>query len=115
MPGETRNGMQCTEFEILLSDALDQMLTGAKLESFQSHRRVCPTCGPMFAEAEAGQRWLKSLEEVTPPANLVHSILARTTGIDTARLRRAPMAPLSRLALREQGPACDDSVLSHGH
>ena len=82
--------MQCTEFGTLLSDALDQMLTGAKLESFQSHRRVCPTCGPMFAEAEAGERWLKSLEEVNPPANLVHSILASTTGINTARLRTAP-------------------------
>jgi len=104
--------MQCTEFETLLSDALDQMLTGAKLESFQSHRRVCPTCGPMFAEAEAGQRWLKSLEEVTPPANLVHSILASTTGIDTARLRTAPSAPLSRLSLLEKVPAWADTFLS---
>jgi len=112
MPGETRNGMQCTEFETLLSDALDQMLTGAKLESFQSHRRVCPTCGPMFAEAEAGQRWLKSLQEVTPPANLVHSILASTTGVDTARLRTAPSAALSRPSLLEKIPAWADTFLS---
>jgi len=104
--------MQCTEFETLLSDALDQMLTGAKLESFQSHRRVCPTCGPMFAEAEAGQRWLKSLQEVTPPANLVHSILASTTGIDTARLRTAPSAALSRPSLLEKIPAWADTFLS---
>jgi hypothetical protein len=104
--------MQCTEFETLLSDALDQMLTGAKLESFQSHARVCPTCGPMFAEAEAGQRWLKSLEEVTPPANLVHSILASTTGTDTARLRTAPRAALSRPSLLEKIPAWADTFLS---
>ncbi len=104
--------MQCTEFETLLSDALDQMLTGAKLESFQSHRRVCPTCGPMFAEAEAGQRWLKSLQEVTPPANLVHSILASTTGVDTARLRTAPSAALSRPSLLEKIPAWADTFLS---
>ena len=104
--------MQCTEFGTLLSDALDQMLTGAKLESFQSHRRVCPTCGPMFAEAEAGQRWLKSLDEVKPPANLVHSILASTTGIDTARLRTAPSAALSQPSLLEKIPAWADTFLS---
>src|SRR5712691_9430871 len=112
MPGETRNGMQCTEFETLLSDALDQMLTGARLESFQSHARACPACGPMFAEAEAGQRWLKSLDEVKPPANLVHSILASTTGIDTARLRTAPSAALSRPSLLEKIPAWADTFLS---
>ena len=103
--------MQCTEFETLLSDALDQMLTGAKLESFQSHRRACPACRSMFAEAEAGQRWLKSLEEVKPPVNLVHNILAGTTGIDAARLT-VPSAALSRPSLMERISARADTFLS---
>lgn len=104
--------MRCTEFETLLSDALDQMLTGAKLESFQSHRRACPACRSMFAEAEAGQRWLKSLEEVKPPVNLVHNILAGTTGIDAARLRTVPSAALSRPSLMERISARADTFLS---
>ena len=103
--------MRCTEFETLLSDALDQMLTGAKLESFQSHRRACPACRSMFAEAEAGQRWLKSLEEVKPPVNLVHNILAGTTGIDAARLT-VPSAALSRPSLMERISARADTFLS---
>jgi hypothetical protein len=80
MPGEPKNGMQCTEFDALLNDALDATLTGTKLESFQAHARVCAVCGPLFAEADAGRRWLKSLTEVEAPANLVHNILLATTG-----------------------------------
>ena len=86
MPGETHNGMQCSEFEALLFDALDNQLTGAKQERFRAHARVCAKCGPMFAEAEAGQHWLKSLVEVEPPANLVNDILAATSGIPSYRL-----------------------------
>ncbi len=70
--------MHCPEFEAVLSEALDQTLTGAKLDSFRSHARVCPNCGPLFAAADAGRRWLKSLEEVEPPADLVRNILAAT-------------------------------------
>jgi len=86
MPGETHNGMQCSEFEALLFDALDNQLTGAKQERFRAHARVCAKCGPMSAEAEAGQHWLKSLVEVEPPANLVNDILAATSGIPSYRL-----------------------------
>lgn len=86
MPGETKNGMQCAEFDALLNDALDATLTGKKLESFQAHARVCAVCGPLFAEADAGRRWMKSLAEVEPPANLVHNILVATTGHESKRL-----------------------------
>ena len=80
MAGEIKNGMQCGEFDALLSEALDGPLTGEKLESFQAHARVCAVCGPLLAEADAGRRWLKSLDEVEPPVNLVHNILVATTG-----------------------------------
>lgn len=94
MPGGNHNGMQCSEFEALLFDALDQKLTGAKLEAFRAHSRSCSNCGPMFSEVEAGQHWLKSLAEVEPPANLVNDILASTTGLDSYRLQAA--APVRR-------------------
>jgi hypothetical protein len=80
MPGETKNGMQCGEFDALLNEVLDETLTGPKLESFQAHARVCAVCGPLLTEADAGKRWLKSLAEIEPPANLVHNILIATTG-----------------------------------
>jgi hypothetical protein len=86
MGGETKNGMQCAEFDALLIDALDSTLTGIRLEKFQAHARVCATCGPLFAEADAGRRWLKSLAEVEPPANLMHNILVATTGHESKRV-----------------------------
>jgi len=85
MPGEPKNGMQCGEFDALLNDALDGTLTGPKLESFQTHARVCAVCGPLLAEADAGRRWLKSLAEVEPPANLMHNILVATSGHESKR------------------------------
>ena len=87
MPVEGRNNMQCAEFDALLSDALDGLLTGDKSESFQAHARVCTVCGPLYSEADAGRRWLKSLGEIEPPANLVHNILVATGGRDTARAK----------------------------
>src|SRR3984893_13469037 len=86
MPGESKNGMQCAEFDALLNDALDGTLTGPKLESFQAHARVCAVCGPLLTEADAGRRWLKSLAEAEPPANLVHNILLATTGHESKRV-----------------------------
>src|SRR6266849_6756449 len=87
MPEQTSNGMQCHEFDVLLTDALDGVLTGSKLDRFQAHARTCSACGPLFAEVEAGRNWLKQLTEVEPAAGLVENILASTTGIATDRLR----------------------------
>src|ERR1700722_19897492 len=93
MPDQTHNGMQCQEFDALLSDALDGVLTGAQLGRFQAHTRSCSACGPLFAEVEAGRNWLKDLTEVEPPAGLVNNILASTTGVDSQRLRVNVSAP----------------------
>jgi Putative zinc-finger len=106
MPGETHNGeiqksMQCAEFDALISDALDHTLAGAKLEAFQAHAQTCSVCGPLFKEAEAGQRWLKSLQPLEPPATLVHSILEATSGTQPSwweRFRTAVLAPVVAVA-----------------
>jgi hypothetical protein len=86
------NGMQghelkCHDFDTLLSDALDGVLTGAQLDTFQAHARTCSACGPLLADVTAGRNWLKDLTEVEPPVSLVNNILASTTGVDTQRLR----------------------------
>ena len=102
MPDQTRNGMQCHEFETLLSDAIDGVLTGTGLDRFQAHARVCAACGPLFAEAEAGRNWLKGLTEVEPPASLVNNILASTTGVDTQRLRVTVRSPQPQISWWER-------------
>jgi len=85
MAAENHHEMQCSVFDALLSEALDRTLTGPQAENFQAHARDCAICGPLLAEAEQGRQWLRQLVEVEPPANLVHNILAATTGIETGR------------------------------
>ncbi|MGA7289611.1 MAG: hypothetical protein WBX02_16025 [Terriglobales bacterium] len=100
-----KHGMECAEFDALLSDALDGggLLSSDRQAKFEAHRRICAICGPMFAEAQAGQRWLQALalEEVEPPAYLLHNILAATSGVESRRTvsadgRTAPLAERAR-------------------
>jgi hypothetical protein len=97
MAADHHNDMQCSEFDALLSDALDHILTGPKAQEFQAHAQSCPLCGPLLAEAEMGKRWLEQLVEVEPPQHLVHNILAATSGIQTSRLHGAAVAQASWL------------------
>ena len=85
MPEEPKHGIECTEFEALVSDALEGQLSPARRESFEAHRRACAVCGPLFADVRAGQEWLRELEAVEPPAYLVHNILAATSGVVSTR------------------------------
>src|SRR6202050_3927915 len=90
------NGMQCHEFDALLSDAADGVLTGAQLDTFHAHARSSSWCGPLLADVTAGRNWLKDLTEAEPPVSLVTNILASTTGVDTQRLRATVSASKSR-------------------
>ena len=76
---ESTSALTCSEFDALLTDALDGVLSAASQRRFESHRERCPTCGPLFRETVEGVNWLNSLEEVEAPANLVHNILAATS------------------------------------
>ena len=105
MPEHTQNGMQCHEFDAMLSDAVDGLLAGTELDRFQAHARSCATCGPLLAEAEAGRNWLKGLTEAEPPATLVANILASTTGVDTQRLRATARAPQPQISWLEHAQA----------
>jgi hypothetical protein len=92
MPDDTKHGASCTEFEALLSDAIEGTLTGAAKESFDAHRRTCAVCAPLFADAVAGREFLLSLEPVEPPAHLVHNILVATSGVISRRTATAGVA-----------------------
>ena len=72
--------MNCAEFEALQAEALDGALAGAERARFDEHRAACAYCGPLYADATAGLSWMKSLEEVEPPRNLVRNILIATSG-----------------------------------
>jgi hypothetical protein len=80
--------MQCSQFEALLAEALEGQLPEEIRQPFEIHCRICSICGPMFAEAQEGMEWLRDLEEVEPPRNLVHNILAATS-IAAAEQQRA--------------------------
>jgi hypothetical protein len=112
MPDQTSNSMQCQEFDALLVEATDGLLTGTRLQAFEAHARVCPSCGPLAAAAQAGRQWLKSLPEVEPPAYLVSSILASTTGVDTQRLRTMVPTGPTRASVFDQARAWVDSVVN---
>lgn len=82
MTGEGTTRMNCAEFEALLAEALDGVLAGGERERFDSHRAGCADCGPLYADAAAGLSWMKSLEEVEPPRNLVRNILIATSELE---------------------------------
>jgi hypothetical protein len=84
MVDNTQSGMPCSEFDALLMEAVEGKLAAAQSERFRSHADSCGVCGPLFADARSGFAWLQSLEEVEPPANLLHNILAATSERDAA-------------------------------
>jgi hypothetical protein len=79
MNSDTPNRLECSEFEALLADALDSALTGESLQSFEAHGHSCAVCGPLWEETRQGLALMRSLEELEPPRNLLHNILAATT------------------------------------
>jgi hypothetical protein len=84
MNKDFKNGMACSEFEALLAEALDDALTGEKRLAFDAHGQSCPVCGPLFADAWEGMLMVQGLAEMEPPKNLVHNILAVTSGKQAA-------------------------------
>jgi len=79
MNNEAKNGMDCSEFEALLADALDNAIPADTRAAFDEHGRSCEVCGPMFAEIWEGMVMVQGLAELEPPKNLVHNILAATS------------------------------------
>ena len=78
MNEDFKNGMECSEFEALLADALDNAIAADARTAFDEHGRSCAVCGPMLAEALEGMLMVRGLAELEPPKNLVHNILAAT-------------------------------------
>lgn len=110
---ESQNGLQCSQFEALLAEALDGALAGEAQQAFETHRLNCELCGPLFAETREGMLLLRELPEVEPPQNLVHNILARTSlaeAKEQAAQQGAPAGWLERL--RQKMPAPFAGILT---
>jgi len=74
--------MDCTAFETLLADAVENALPAAEAISFQEHAGRCERCSQLLLRARQGRDWLALLrqQEIDPPVDLVQTILARTSG-----------------------------------
>ena len=69
----------CGQWETLLADALDGLLTPGDEATFTAHMAACPHCTALFEEARRGREWLEFLSpEPEVPAGLVDRILAHT-------------------------------------
>lgn len=90
-----KSGISCAEFDARLTDALDGVLSGRELEEFRAHVEACMDCGPMYQQVSRGMEMLQSLEEVEPPANLVHNILAKTSQREQRVVATVPGQPVS--------------------
>lgn len=71
--------LECSEFETLLADALDETLTADSRQAFDAHGASCGVCGPLLAETREGMLMVRAMEELEPPKKLVHNILAATS------------------------------------
>lgn len=97
MNKDFQNRLECSEFEAQLADALDQTLAPDALEAFETHGRSCNVCGPMLAEAREGMLLVRSMEDLEPPKNLLHNILAATTMKQAQAETGAVVAPVGWL------------------
>ena len=79
MNNQAKNGMDCSEFEALLADALDNAIAAESRAAFDEHGKSCAVCGPLYAETWEGMLMVQGLAELEPPKNLVHNILAATS------------------------------------
>jgi hypothetical protein len=103
---ERQPEMQCSQFEALLADAIDGILSSEVREAFEAHRLSCGVCGPLFAETREGMLLLHGLPEIEAPKHLVHNVLAATSMAEKRVTVPAAAQPAGWLArLREKLPA----------
>jgi len=111
MNNDYPNRLTCSEFEALLAEALDNALADESRQSFESHGKSCAVCGPLWTEALEGLKLMQSLEQVEPPKNLLHNILAATT-MKEARAESAAGEPVKAGWLERLRPSLGGLVHS---
>ncbi len=72
--------MNCSRFETILTDYLEQRLDSPVGQAVDVHLRECERCEALLERVVALRRELENFPELTPPADLVERILVKTTG-----------------------------------
>ena len=71
--------MTCAEFEILLADSLDGVLSEAEARELEAHWKTCDACAELARDARAAVAFVERSAEVEPPAHLAAKILTETS------------------------------------
>lgn len=71
----------CSAVELWLAESAENILPSASAEAVSAHAQKCEACRERLEQARRGREWLLVLkqESLTPPADLVAKILARTS------------------------------------
>ena len=72
--------MNCSRFETLISDYLDETLDRRVHEAISVHAERCPDCASLLQEVRDLQQELAYFPTLEPPEDLVDRILERTSG-----------------------------------
>ena len=77
--------MDCAVFELLLADAVENILPETVAAEFAAHAASCALCRERLEQACQGHAWLNLLKQqaIEPPTGLVERILARTSDAAT--------------------------------
>lgn len=76
MSGYEQHGkLECTDFEILLSDYLDEALSGEQKRLFEAHAADCSPCREMMEDARGAVEFIERVAEVEVPPDLVTRIV----------------------------------------
>lgn len=89
----------CAAWAILLTDAAEGLLNKVEQGAVDAHVAACAGCARELADAQRGAAWMGLLKGYVPepPAELLQSILARTTGAGGAAFE-ADLAEMPQLA-----------------
>ena len=76
----------CHAWATLLPDAAEGLLSESEQTAVERHVAGCERCAQELADAQRGAAWLGLLRDhlPEPPADLLQSILARTSGADAS-------------------------------
>ncbi|WP_446745472.1 anti-sigma factor family protein [Silvibacterium acidisoli] len=87
--------VRCEEWEAMLADALDGLLTPTEGVAFEAHSQECRLCAQLLAEAKQGQEWMQFLHvEPEMPSDMMEKILSRTSGVVAERPLAIHGAPI---------------------
>jgi len=72
---EAENPMLCADFEVLLSDYLDEQLSPARRRALEEHAAHCASCRELMEDAAAGLELLERVPPVEVPPDLITRIV----------------------------------------